>query len=124
MKPFEGIEHLKAEHELLRAEFEALGRAHGVLFSHEQLTDKELYFSRTVLDSKSGDRQLYINLTERGEAPSAYVKAVGWEDDSKRLVINVEKVEGNVDLLWTAYVLWLIDRVEEQEMEAFAGEKF
>ncbi len=124
MKSFPGVEHLKSEHELLRGQLEKLCRDRGLDFSYEHVADKELYFSRTILDCTWQDRQLYVNLTEQNEAPSAYIKEVGLHDENKRLVLNVEKVEGLINLLWHAYLKWLIDRADESEMEKFIKDNF
>jgi hypothetical protein len=121
---FEGIEHLKSEHARLKDAFERLCQAHGWSFSYEHLADKELYFSRTILDCTIADRQLYVNLTEQRETPSAYIKMVGWKFEIQRLVANVEKVDGNIDRLWTIYSMWLVDRADEREVDRFLEQAF
>ncbi len=121
---FEGIEHLRSEHARLKDAFERLCQAREWSFSYEHIADKELYFSRTILDCKRADRQLYVNLTEQREAPSAYIKTVGWRYDVRRLVANVEKVDGNIDLLWSIYSMWLVDRADERKVDNFLEEAF
>lgn len=124
---FEGVEHLRSEHACLKDAFERLCQAHGWPFSCEHIADKELYFSRTILDCTVADRQLYVNLTERREAPSAYIKTVRWGNDdfdTSLLVANVEKVEGNIGRLWTIYSMWLVDRTDEREVHKYLEEAF
>lgn len=122
MNVFPGIDRLKSQHELLTHEFKRRCHAHGLVFDYEHLKDKELYFSRTILDVKRGNRQINVNLTEQREAPSAYTKDGGLNYEIRRLVINVDDVESSAGFLWAAYQMWILDGIGEADMETFIND--
>ena len=107
------IDNLLREQELLKSGFLSRSLDADVPINIIELTNKELYFSRTIFDAMRENRRINITLTEENEGASGYIKDTGLNYEIKLLIINVESVERYFEGLWQAYKMWMVDMLDE-----------